>query len=60
MVGVAMVLNMLVAGTFGALVPLGLRACRLDPALGSAVLVTPFTDMAGFGFLLSLAAWRLG
>ena len=59
-VGVAMVLNLLVAGTFGALVPLGLRAFRLDPALGSAVLVTTFTDMAGFGFVLSLAAWRLG
>ena len=46
-------------GLFGALVPLALRAFRLDPALGSVVLVTTVTDTAGFGFVLGLAAWWL-
>ena len=58
-VGVAMVLNLAVAGLFGALVPLALKGLRLDPALGSVVLVTTVTDMAGFGFVLGLAAWWL-
>ena len=57
-VGTAMVLTLIVAGLFGATVPLVLRALRLDPALGSVVLVTTVTDMAGFGFVLALAvAW---
>ncbi len=58
-VGVAMVLNMMVAGVFGAGVPLTLKALRLDPALGSAVLLTTVTDIAGFGILLALASWLL-
>ena len=58
-VGVAMVLNLAVAGLSGALVPLALKALRLDPALGSVVVVTTITDMAGFGFVLGLAAWWL-
>ncbi|MEE9285676.1 MAG: magnesium transporter [Dehalococcoidia bacterium] len=58
-VGLAMVLNLLVAGMFGAAVPLALKAMRMDPALGSAVLLTTVTDVAGFGFVLTLAAWLL-
>jgi magnesium transporter len=37
------------------LVPLTLRALRLDPALASGVLVTTFTDVLGFFFFLGLA-----
>ena len=58
-VGVAMILNMIVAGLFGAVVPLTLKALHMDPALGSAVLLTTVTDIAGFGFLLVLASWLL-
>ncbi len=58
-VGAAMLLNLLVAGLFGVLVPLGMKVLRLDPALGSIVVVTTVTDMAGFGFVLALAAWWL-
>ena len=58
-VGVAMALNLLVAALFGTLVPLALKALRQDPALGSVVILTTLTDMAGFGFLLGLAAWWL-
>jgi len=52
----AMVGNMIVAGIIGTLVPLGLRAIGLDPALASSVLVTAVTDSAGFFIFLSLAS----
>ena len=54
--GVAMLGNMLVAGMFGAGVPLLLRQLRLDPAVSSAVFVTTFTDVIGFVLFLGLAA----
>ncbi len=54
----AMTANLLVAAA-GYVTPLGLKAARLDPAVGAAVVVTTFTDVAGFGFLLGLAAWWL-
>ena len=53
----AMVGNMVVAGIIGTLVPFGLRAIGLDPALASSVLVTAVTDSAGFFIFLSLASW---
>ena len=56
---VAMTVNLIVAGLTGALVPLGLRAVRVDPALASAVVVTTFTDVAGFALFLGLAAFLL-
>ena len=54
--GIAMLGNMLVAGMFGAGVPLLLRQLRLDPAVSSAVFVTTFTDVIGFVLFLGLAA----
>ena len=54
-VGAAILLNMLVAGAFGALIPLGLRALNLDPAVASGIFLTMMTDAAGFLFLLGLA-----
>lgn len=51
----AMVLNMLAACLSGAVIPLSLRALRLDPALASSVLLTTVTDVLGFGFLFVLA-----
>src|SRR5690606_4969440 len=51
----AMVINMFIAATAGTLVPLGLRALRVDPALASSVFITTFTDMAGFASFLGLA-----
>ena len=53
--GLAMLANMLVAGLAGAGVPLLLRRLRLDPAVASAVIVTTFTDLAGFAVFLGLA-----
>jgi magnesium transporter len=54
--GLAMLGNMLVAGMFGAGVPLLLRHFRMDPAVSSAVFVTTFTDVIGFVLFLGLAA----
>ena len=54
-VGSAMLLNMLVAGLLGTLIPLGLRAMKQDPAVAAGVFLTTFTDVLGFFFLLGLA-----
>jgi len=52
----AMIINLgLIAGLFGALIPLTLKWLGLDPALGSAVIGTTFTDVFGFFSFLGLA-----
>src|SRR5258705_9603437 len=51
----AMIINMFVAATAGTLVPLGLRAMSVDPALASSVFITTMTDVAGFASFLGLA-----
>jgi magnesium transporter len=53
--GTAMLLNQIVGGLCGVLVPFGLRACRVDPALASSIFVTTLTDMIGFLIFLGLA-----
>lgn len=53
--GMAMVCNLFVAATAGTLVPLGLKAMKFDPALGSSVFITTFTDVVGFASFLGLA-----
>ncbi len=57
--GGAMVMNMFVAATAGTLVPLGLRALKIDPALASSAFITPLTDMFGFFAFLGLATLLL-
>jgi len=51
----AMIINMSVASVAGTLVPLGLRAMRVDPALASSVFITTLTDLFGFLSFLGLA-----
>jgi magnesium transporter len=51
----AMIINMVVAATAGTLVPLGLRAANVDPALASSVFITTLTDVFGFFSFLGLA-----
>ena len=58
--GLAMVINMFVAATAGTLIPLGLRALKVDPALASSVFITTLTDVFGFLVFLGLAAAFLG
>jgi magnesium transporter len=55
LLGMAMIVNMFVAATAGTLVPLGLKALKIDPALASSVFITTFTDVAGFASFLGLA-----
>ena len=50
----AMVANMGLAGVLGAAIPLMLRAIGRDPALGSNILLTAFTDSVGYLLLLGL------
>ena len=52
----AMALNMVAAGIAGVLIPFGLKALRIDPALASAIMLTTVTDVVGFFLLLGLAA----
>jgi len=51
----AMVINLFVASLAGTLIPLALKQLNLDPALGSGVVVTTFTDVFGFLSFLGLA-----
>ena len=53
--GLAMIVNMFVAATAGTLIPLSLRALKVDPALASSVFITTLTDMFGFFSFLGLA-----
>jgi magnesium transporter len=57
--GVALVFNMLVAAVVGTLVPMLLRAFRIDPAIASSVIITAFTDVCGFFSFLGLATLLL-
>ena len=51
----AMIINMFVAAVAGTLIPLGLRALKVDPALASSVFITTLTDLFGFLSFLGLA-----
>jgi magnesium transporter len=55
LLAMAMVCNMLVATVAGTLVPLGLKAMKIDPALASSVFITTFTDVIGFASFLGFA-----
>lgn len=54
-IGAAMLFNLLIAGFFGAAIPLMLRRLQIDPAVGSTVLLTTATDVFGFLSFLGLA-----
>jgi len=57
----AMIINLgLVAGLSGTLIPLTLKRLKFDPAIGSGVIVTTFTDIFGFLSFLGLATLFLG
>ncbi len=54
-IGLSMIINLLMAGFFGAIIPLILKKLRIDPAVGSAVVLTTITDVMGFFSFLGLA-----
>ncbi|NOX14984.1 MAG: magnesium transporter [Epsilonproteobacteria bacterium] len=51
----SMLINLLSAGITGATIPLMLKKLGIDPAIGSTVLLTTFTDIIGFFSFLGLA-----
>jgi len=55
-IAVAMVINMLVAGLFGILIPMALDTLDIDPAVASGAFITTVTDVVGFFSFLGLAA----
>ncbi len=57
LIGISMVLNMIVAGLFGILVPVSLKKLNIDPALASSVFVTTITDVIGFLSFLGLGSF---
>ena len=48
LIAISMILNMIVAGLFGILVPVSLKKFNIDPAIASSVFVTTITDVIGF------------
>jgi magnesium transporter len=59
-IGLAMVINLIVAGTAGILIPLTLDKLKADPAVASSVFVTTITDMVGFFAFLGIAGLWFG
>jgi len=55
----AMLLNMIVAGVSGVVIPLAVRGLGKDPALASGIFLTTVTDVLGFGLLFLIAKWLL-
>lgn len=55
----AMVVNLVIAGVAGGLVPLALERFGFDPAIASSIFVTTFTDVGGFFSFLGLATVAL-
>ena len=56
-ISISMVLNMIVAGLFGILVPISLKKFNIDPAIASSVFVTTITDVIGFLSFLGVGAF---
>jgi magnesium transporter len=54
-IGVSMVANLVIAGFFGALMPLTLDRLGIDPATSATIFITTATDVLGFLVFLGLA-----
>ena len=55
-VGISMVFNLVVAGFFGAVVPLIMKRLGKDPAASATIFITTATDVLGFLAFLGLAS----
>ena len=55
-IAAAMVINLVVAGLAGTIIPILLEKMNIDPALASGAFVTTVTDVVGFFAFLGLAA----
>ena len=54
-IGLAMIINLVIAAFAGALIPLTLKRFGVDPAIAGGVLLTTVTDVVGFMTFLGLA-----
>ena len=54
-IALSMLINLFMAGFFGATIPLLLKRMDIDPAIGSTVILTTVTDIVGFFSFLGLA-----
>jgi len=54
-IGLAMIINLMVAAFAGAIIPLGLKHYGIDPAIAGGVILTTITDVVGFLTFLGLA-----
>ncbi len=54
-IGTSMVISMVIAGLFGAVIPITLKALKQDPAQSSSIVLTTVTDIVGFFSFLGLA-----
>jgi magnesium transporter len=55
-IALAMIVNLIAAALFGAVIPLFLERAGIDPAVSSSVFLTTITDVVGFFAFLGLAA----
>ncbi len=55
-IGLAMAINLMAAALTGTLLPVSLRAMKIDPALAGSVILTTVTDIVGFVSFLGLAS----
>jgi len=58
-VGIAMVVNLMIAGFFGTIVPLIMKKLGKDPASSATIFITTATDVCGFFVFLGLASIML-
>jgi len=58
-IAISMVINLVVAGLAGTIIPIVLDKLKIDPALASGAFVTTVTDVVGFFAFLGLAAMIL-
>ncbi|MCK5297219.1 MAG: magnesium transporter [Alphaproteobacteria bacterium] len=58
-IGLAMIINLFLAGLAGIVIPLTLSNLKIDPAVSSGVFLTAITDVAGFFVFLGLASLLL-
>ena len=56
-ISISMILNMIVAGLFGILIPVTLKKLNIDPAIASSVFVTTVTDVIGVLSFLGIGAY---
>jgi len=54
-IGLAMMINLVIAAVAGSLIPLALKKIGVDPAIAGGVLLTTVTDVVGFMTFLGLA-----